>query len=241
MGTEGESGGPAVPGSGTGPAGGRAQQVYFIHSCLMGAACPRQTTGTLESGSTPHHPRESRVKARDEGNLSRQGTYLGMRSVGPGSVARSPSSLSPSAVGGCAWPGIVRRFKNKGILAWALLAEGRRGWPCPRPEGHLAGKGGLTQLHHHQHSWECGGSTENRQHLSFYDEMQAEGPWVLAVLSSLRPLRAAHHPHQKLPTTWGHWGDTSLPLAPSLLHQLIIPTIITVSQQPRWGRHCDYH
>lgn len=156
-------------------------------------------------------------------------------------MALSPSLLSPSSVAGCARPGIVRRFKNKGILAWARLAEGRRGWPCPRPEGHLAGKGGLTQLHHQQ-SWKWGGrSPETCQHLSFCDEMQAEGTWIPAVLSSLRPLRAAHHPHQKLPTTWGHWGDPSLPPAPSLPHQLVIPTIIAVSQQPRWGRHCYYH
>ena len=140
-----------------------------------------------------------------------------MRSVGPGSVAPSPSSLSPSSVGGCAGPGIVRRFKNKGVLAWALLAEGRRGWPCPRPKGHLAGKRGLTQLHH-QHGWERGGSPENRQPLGFCLERgRPRGLWVPGAPSSLPPLKAARPPHQKLPTTSGHWGDTRLP------HSILFP------------------
>lgn len=69
------------------------------------------------------------------GGQSPLGTCLGVRSAGPGSVALSPSLLSLSSLGIQCRPGIVLRFKNKGILAWALLAQGKRGWSCPAPKG----------------------------------------------------------------------------------------------------------
>ena len=117
----------------------------------------------------------------------------GVRSAGPGSVASShPCSLS--SAGGRAQPGIVCGYKNKGILAWALLAEGRRGQPWSRPEGHLAGKGASPSS-----------TTSKAGHVGGPPRaMRGAGVWVrvwvLAALS-LQPLKSVSDLHQRLPTT----------------------------------------
>lgn len=100
-------------------------------------------------------------------------------------MAPSPSSLSVLCRG-CAQPGIVCRFKNKGILAWTLLAEERAalaqasrasGWKrrlYPAPPAELGGSG-------------VGGSPENHWPLSFscHKRHRSVGVWVLAALFSL--------------------------------------------------------
>lgn len=136
------------------------------------------------------------------------------------------------------WPGIVLRFKNKGILAWAPLAEGRRGRPCPRPEGHLAGKGGLAQLYH-QHSWERGGSPENHWHLDFCHETHR---WRASGCRLPSPRAGS----SRLPLTLtgsfqqtGVTGGTQAPLLPSLPPIMLM--IIAKSQQPWWGSYCCYY
>ena len=71
--------------------------------------------------------------------------------------------------------------------AWALLAEGRRGQPWPRPEGHLAGKGASPSS-----------TTSKAGHMGGPQRISGPlaslatrgtgawvGVWVLAALSSL--------------------------------------------------------
>lgn len=149
-----------------------------------------------------------------------------------------PPSLCP--LWELCWPGIVLRFKNKGILAWAPLAEGRRGRPCPGPEGHLAGKGGLAQLHH-QHSWERGGSPENHWHLNFCHERHR---WR----ASGCQLPSPHASYSRLPLTLtgsfqqtGVTGGTQAPRLLSFPQQLIMLMIIAKSQSPQWGSYCCYN
>lgn len=216
MGAEGESEGPDVLGSEatlrTSPLQGRrgrARQACLIRACLMGAAHPSQRTGTLESGPSPRFPEGQQCQGQGRGEVSRVPVWD--EECRPRKCGSQPILALSVLRRRLCRAGIVRRFKNKGVLAWALLAEGRRGWPCPRPKGHLAGKRGLTQLHH-QHGWERGGSPENRQPLGFCHERgRPTGLWVPGAPSSLPPLKAARPPHQKLPTTSGHWGDTRLP------------------------------
>lgn len=107
-----------------------------------------------------------------------------------------PCSLS--SAGGRARPGIVCGYKNKGLLAWALLAEGRRGQPWPRPEGHLAGKGASPS------------STTSKAKLGMWGvPRESPAPWLLLPQEAQERVRVSgcwlpspHSSHSSLSLTF---------------------------------------
>lgn len=149
----------------------------------------------------------------------------------PASEVRLPAHpRSLSSAGGRAWTSIVCRFKNKGILAWALLAGGGGGlkgiWlaketsPAP-PPAKLGVWGVPRELLAPQ--------------LSCHERHRRVGVWVLTTLSSATQVCLS--PSSDASNNLGLLGYTSTPI-PSFPYPL---TMIAMSRWLWWGRHYYYY
>lgn len=124
-------------------AGRGTKHSRYDSAMLSGGWQSSQSTAMTEDSGPRRVRRAGMVSGTTAGSEQCSLAPVWGAEFGPG-VWLPPSLLALlSSAGGHALPAIVPRFKNKGFLAWALQAEGR-GHRQPRPEGHLAGKRGLT-------------------------------------------------------------------------------------------------